>query len=539
MPITVYTETQWQELARGYLRSTYAGQNGQPGKRVDPQSFLGQEAQAWGQFAALLSKAILDADKDGIPAYQAVNGVLQSRNSTQALDNWAYTFGLPSNRGPGAFGRNGPQVATGGVGTVYGTPGTSVPTGTLLTDGSGSIVLSVVTGFTIGGGGSYAAGFQAVNPGAAGNLGANSVIAFSSPPAGISPTTVTLNPLPSPHQAFALMGGYDSESDLDLLGRLIRHLQTPPKGGTAADYRTWAEESTNLTTGASLGVNRAYVYPRRSGLGTEDICITTGGSGVTRAPTGAVLALCQSYIDSVRPANDSPTVVLPFFDSAQKLTIEVLAKPGPLYTWDWNNSSVTLGTSTSPTQLVLPTANLTGSLPTLAAAIDNGRNPRIQISLPAYQAVPYVVTALSRADVAGTTTITLAHNADGSNPLPVTPPTSTRIYPAGGAVLPVALAVLGYIDSVGPSQQSGWQDVITDAWEAKVTIGRIAQAALDATDPLGNKVLVYIPGVGDGLGVTIAVGAGGATSDDFPLFDNVPNQGPQLPEAAVILVLPG
>lgn len=104
---------------------------------------------------------------------------------------------------------------------------------------------------------------------------------------------------------------------------------------------------------------------------------------------------------------------------------------------------------------------------------------------------------------------------------------------------PVALAVLSHIDSIGPSQQCGCQDEVTDAWEAIVSVGRIAQAALEAVDATGARVLVYSPSVGAGVGVQIKVGAGSFAADDVPLFDNVPGQGPQLPEAASILVLQG
>ena len=104
---------------------------------------------------------------------------------------------------------------------------------------------------------------------------------------------------------------------------------------------------------------------------------------------------------------------------------------------------------------------------------------------------------------------------------------------------PVSVAVLNYVDNVGPSQQSGLNDKVTDAWEAVVSIGRIAQNALEAVDASGARVLVYSPSVGSGVGVTIAVGNNSATGDDFLLYDNVPGQGPQLPEVNKIIVLQG
>ena len=72
-----------------------------------------------------------------------------------------------------------------------------------------------------------------------------------------------------------------------------------------------------------------------------------------------------------------------------------------------------------------------------------------------------------------------------------------------------------------------------------MSIGRIAQAALGAVDASGARVLVYSPSVGSGAGVTIKVGAGAASGADFMLYDNIPGQGPQLPECQSIIVLQG
>ena len=198
--------------------------------------------------------------------------------------------------------------------------------------------------------------------------------------------------------------------------------------------------------------------------------------------------------------------------------------------FDWLSlSGITIVSSTTTVVTIT-----TGLLPaSLVAAVAAGRQPRIQFSLTTQSPLPFQRRIISASVVGATTLYTL------DSALPVAPANGSTIYPGGGCVDAVALAVLGYVDAVGPSQQSGLQDSVTDAWEAVVSIGRIAQAALGAVDATGARVLVYSPSVGSGVGVTIKVGAGAASGNDFLLYDNVPGQGPQLPECSSVIVLQG
>lgn len=520
MATTVYDRAQVRALAFGYLQAAYLG------KPIGPSSFLGQQAEALSDLVGSIQQAIEIADRDGVPAYDTASAVLRSRCSSEALDNWAVTFGLPSNLGAGRFGRNGPQTATGGGGLVTGAPGTIVPAGALLVpDASGTVQIELVAGVTVPAGGSIAGTFQATSAGAKGNLAAGTVLQFISPVPGLFPF-VTLTT--------GLTGGYDRESDLALLERLLRHLRDPPKGGTAHDYREWAESSTDAT-GALLGVGRAYVMTRRAGLGTEDIVITVaGGSGKGRGDAGvagmaARRTAVQAYIDAIRPVNDGPTVILPYFNPARGLSIVVQADPSSEYPWDWRmTGGVATVAGSTPTVVRVTTATVP---PQLAQALADGRQPRIQLVLPE-SPLPQVVRVISSA-VAGADTLFTVATA-----LTSAPAAGTIVWPAGGAVLPTAIAVLAYIDQIGPSKQSGFYDSITDSWEALVSIGKIAWAALDAEDATGKKVLVFSPSVGLGVGVKVAVGAGALAADDVLLFDNFPADGPELPWTVSILVIP-
>lgn len=86
-----------------------------------------------------------------------------------------------------------------------------------------------------------------------------------------------------------VIGATDAESDASLLERLLEIIRRPPAGGNRYDYRTWA-----LSVD---GVDAAYVYPLRRGLGTVDIAITSNND----VPSDETVRRCQEYIDDVRP----------------------------------------------------------------------------------------------------------------------------------------------------------------------------------------------------------------------------------------------
>lgn len=86
-----------------------------------------------------------------------------------------------------------------------------------------------------------------------------------------------------------IYGGTDQESDSSLLERLLEHIRRPPAGGNRYDYKNWA-----LSVD---GVESAYIYPLRRGLGTVDIVITADNN----VPNEDTIRRCQNYIDEVRP----------------------------------------------------------------------------------------------------------------------------------------------------------------------------------------------------------------------------------------------
>jgi uncharacterized phage protein gp47/JayE len=516
MAIMIPSEAQVEALAVAYFQIAHRDPITGRSPPVGPRTFLGAQARALAQLIGETLAAVKGADDDAVPGtYTDAQGVVRTRNSTTALDNWAVALGLPSGVA-GQFGRKGAQVAKGGGATATGTPGVSVASGAQLTDPSGQIILKLRTGVTIGGGGSASVIIDAVTTGVSGNLPVNTVLRWSSPPPGLA-ATLTLTS--------ALLGGADVESDVALALRIVATLQNPPKGGTPTDFRVWTEAAED-GSGAPVGVMRAYVFPRRDGTGSVTVVPTMGGSGQDRKPTAAQKLQIQAWLDSLHIASDTAIVVLPIFVSGQELSLSVTVYAAPGYDFDWSDAvsatAVASGTSGS-TSLVVAAAPPSS----LTDAITNGNRPRIAINY-AGNPIPFVsrVTAFD----SGTNTLTLA------SPLPVTLVGGEEVLPAGGATLPVATALLAYVNSVGPSRQRGYSDPL-DHWEDSVSIGRIAEVALSAQDSAsGDLVCVWSPGVGTGVGATIAVGLGSPSGADFYMYDNVPGSGPQLPEAVKITV---
>lgn len=519
MAITIYSEEETCKLALAYFSEAF------PGKALGPHSFLGQQARALAQLVGALQQAIADADGDAVPAYVSAAGELRSRCSSQALENWAFVYGLPSNRGNGVLGRNAAQRARGGTVLIKGVPSTLIPAGSRLIDSTGQVAVELSSAVTLGAGGTIAS-VEAVTPGTIGNLPAGLLLRFQAPPPGVSSSCVLITPL---------SGGIEEEEDLALLARLLRRLQAPPKGGTPSDIRVFAEQALD-STGQLVGIQRAYVYPHRDGVGTYDVVIELGGVGSERIPSVQQQAMVQAHLDALRVVTDTARVVLPRVEQSEMLRIWITCLPAPRYPFDWQDGGVPreVISATNTTWVVRGPAATS-----LFAAVDAYSNritqepPRLQLCIPASSPLPVQVSVTAYAantPAPGQTTLTVLPLPDGA-----LPPMGTVFF-AGGPVVPlVAPSLLAALGRVGPSRSSGYADPL-DRWEDTVSISRLTSEALGTLGKDGQPVLLSSPGVGLGVGIRIAVGAGSYTGQDIALFDNLPGQGPQIPACSHLYI---
>lgn len=129
---------------------------------------------------------------------------------------------------------------------------------------------------------------RALATGASYNITTATKGSFMAAPVGVQSDVVLNN----------IIGATDAESDASLLERLLEIIRRPPAGGNRYDYRTWA-----LSVD---GVDAAYVYPLRRGLGTVDIAITSNND----VPSDETVQRCQAYIDDVRPVTTRESKVV-------------------------------------------------------------------------------------------------------------------------------------------------------------------------------------------------------------------------------------
>ena len=205
----------------------------------------------------------------------------------------------------------------------------------------------------------------------------------------------------------------------------------------------------------------------------------------------------------------------------------VRIRPATGYSNDWDDlgmpSSVA---SVSSNQIVISSLTPTN----LNAAVTAGNSARVQLQISG-SPLPFIANVTAFADnspMGGQATLTLSAAPAG---------TPTLMYAAGTATLPIATAVLSYVDNCGPSTLSGFADP-GDAWEDNVSVGRIAQTALDTVGTDGRRCLIFAPNVGNDPSQSIGVSINGAALD-IQTLDNVPGSGPQIAVCGSVLVLKG
>lgn len=136
----------------------------------------------------------------------------------------------------------------------------------------------------------------AIEAGDGGNFGTGLPIFLLSPIAGVQSTGTTTT---------KLEGGVDTESDPQLLARLLARIQQPPHGGASFDYEQWALEV--------VGVTRVWVYPLQMGAGTVTVLFVCDEDAVI-IPSPSKVAEVQAYVDVRAPVTAEVFVAAPVAD---------------------------------------------------------------------------------------------------------------------------------------------------------------------------------------------------------------------------------
>lgn len=449
-------DTLWQQIV-AFFRNRFTG------KDDHAESFIGKLARSVGMAIYGLLQAVAAVDADSPPS---------ESTSSQGLRDWAFVFGVPADT-DGDYGPKGPSVATGGQGDCTGTLGTVFADGLLLTapDGQTSIKLSGAVSIpgTPPGAGSVLGSFVAVTPGSSGNLAAGTVLAWESPPSGAD-STVTLKA--------PLRGALDAESDPSLLGRTRQRMQTPPKGGTAADFRFWAE--------SVPGVFRAYVYPLRGGMDSVHTVVTTAGSGLARVPSDAV----RSAVDVEVAADRSVTVegyktLVPRM-VAPGMALRLRVAPYPKFGFHWSSAGASYTvTAYAPPGSAVATLTLSQPAPPDLVAAVARASLGLSSTYPLVQVLASGAGAVVLPQLLACTAVAGAVLTLQSGPAAGVINVGDAVYSGGPVVVPIASSEVAYVDGLGPSRQSGYGDP-NDLWDDTCTIARLVQNALDLKDAGGS-----------------------------------------------------
>lgn len=204
------------------------------------------------------------------------------------------------------FGRdfNPPQPAL-GTARVTGAPSSLMPAGTEFIYSPNGNTYKSILDLDLG---AATAGFVDILSDGAGqeqNLLDGAELTLSSPPAGFDSTATADGPIG---------GGRDEESNSEASTVVLEFIRQPPAGGTAADYKRFAQAG-------SASVVDANIIRFMNGLGTLGICITAGttdidtalnnGQPVVREPSGALVEEVQAYVDTQKVETDCVEVFGP------------------------------------------------------------------------------------------------------------------------------------------------------------------------------------------------------------------------------------
>ena len=196
----------------------------------------------------------------------------------QFFPDTADTEFLEKHAGLRGLRRRNATYAAGKGATISGNPDAVIAVGLQIKTEDGRFYETTESA-VISASGSAVVAVRSLATGAVQNIKTATKGSFMAAPVGVS-TDVVLNDV---------VGATNAESDSSLLERLLNKIRRPAAGGNKYDYKDWALEVD--------GVEQAYVYPLRRGLGTVDIAITAD-NGV---PSDDTVRRAQEYIDQERP----------------------------------------------------------------------------------------------------------------------------------------------------------------------------------------------------------------------------------------------
>lgn len=302
------------------------------------------------------------------------------------------------------------------VGRVYGTIGTPVAAGQELVHQSSSLQYKVSAAAIVGGAEYVDVDIEAIDTGSQTKLLRGQVLEFVATPAGLQTGVVLQDDLDE--------DGYDDEAFGAYRARVLATFSEPTAGGTQADFVAWMLELE--------GVDSAYAYPNRAGLGSVDVVALHRGSGSDRELSAGDQEDVIDHLEELAPAQLAGVGgSLRHLDVViESKSVEIVITPNgeAAYSFDWIGGPLTVLTWTAATRIL----RFTAARP---ASMKAGHRISIKGIASAQDGEELTIEALSSTD-----SVILES-------VPNVPPVATDVvYSGGPLVTPIRDAILAHMN---------------------------------------------------------------------------------------------
>lgn len=227
----------------------------------------------------ILSAAALEGEKVWAGLRRATSIFFLENCTGEYADGFAKEYGIYRKEGKKAKGKV----------TFTGAPGVEIPAGTLCATSAG-LLFATTEGGVIDETGSITLLAEADEIGDKYNILSGYINTL---PVALRDVTAVTN-------AEGFLGGTETETDAELIARLLLRLRTPATSGNVYHYMQWAM--------AVDGVGNVRIFPLDNGPGTVGVMpITSSG----RAPGEDILQAVAAHIEEERPIGASVSVYPP------------------------------------------------------------------------------------------------------------------------------------------------------------------------------------------------------------------------------------
>lgn len=287
----------------------------------------------------------------------------------------------------------------------------------------------------------------AIDTGPATNLAAGTVLQWSAPRPGCSPTCTVAEQT----DGSGLTGGASAEGREQIIEKIRDARTNPPASGNDAEYRSAIRETPGVQ------IEEAFVYPAIFGPGTVGWTFTVApNASGSRIPSATAAGLVRAHLDGAMPATDMKHYLectAEYADVALQVSWASTAHqwanetPWPSY-YEVSPSSgsgaIQIGTVTSATEFQIVSAN---------ADYTTCGDPGVGTVFALWDAVARKFVRKVALTVTGTGpwTVTCDTSFDASDTT-YTPVAGQRVMPWSSSLPDIAGPVVAYFETIGPGE---------------------------------------------------------------------------------------